>query len=415
MAVFLALLVGFLVTMYVTRVTIRPIKKLTVMCRKAAGGNFDQKIDSIPNNEVGELMEEFNRMSTQLAERIGRLSEERNKLVTIVSTMTDGIIITNAEGEVGLINPAAENIFQLHPGKAIGRPFIEISRDYELTLVLEQTLRTGKQQNKMIEGGQPKRLLRMVVTPLPYAERKGGLVVLQDLTELRRLETMRRDFVTNISHDLRTPLASAKALIETLQEGAIEDPIAARGFLEKANAEIDRLTQLVQELGELSRLEAGEATLQKELKDIEPLLRRVARRLQVQADRAGLELTVDVPEGLPEVWLDEERIEQVLVNILHNAIKFTPPGGRIILSTQSDGKMLSVSVTDTGIGISAKDLPRIFERFYKADKARSEEGIGLGLAIAKHIVQAHGGDIRAESTEGKGSTFTFSLPVLTKP
>lgn len=410
-AVSLTLLASFLVTIYVTRAVIHPVRKLTELCRQAAGGKFDQKIETLPNNEVGELIEEFNRMSAQIAEKITLLSKERNELVAIISTMSDGIIITDVNGRVELVNPAAERIFQLHPGKAVGRSFIELARDYELSQTLEQTLKTGKQQTRMIELGQPKQLLRMVVTPLPDAERKGGLVVLQDLTELRRLETMRREFVTNVSHELRTPLASAKALIETLQEGAIADPIAAKSFLEKAQVEINRLTQLVQELGDLSRLEAGGAALEKELQSIEPVLRRIVRRLQVQADRAGIELTMDIPATLPEIWIDEERIEQVMVNLLHNAVKFTPPGGKVVVSARSDGKMLLVSVTDTGVGISAEDLPRVFERFYKADKSRSEEGIGLGLAIAKHIVQAHGGDIQVESTEGRGSIFTFTLPL----
>jgi two-component system phosphate regulon sensor histidine kinase PhoR len=236
------------------------------------------------------------------------------------------------------------------------------------------------------------------------------VVLLQDLTELRRLERARRDFVANISHELRTPLASLKALSETLQEGAIEDPAVAKDFLEKINAETDRLAQMVNELSELSRIESGEVPLSIEPIFLAEAVKRVVERLKAQADRAGLSLVVDIPSDLPEALADRERIEQVLVNLIHNAIKFTPPGGQINIAAKAEGDDIQVSVADTGVGIPADDLPRIFERFYKADKARAGGGTGLGLAIAKHIVEAHGGRIWAESIEGRGSTFTFTLP-----
>jgi two-component system phosphate regulon sensor histidine kinase PhoR len=225
---------------------------------------------------------------------------------------------------------------------------------------------------------------------------------------------VRQDFISNISHELRTPIASVKAIAETLNEGAIEDPSVAKDFLNKINAETDRLAQMVQELSELSRIESGEAPLQKRLFSIADAVEHAVDRLRPQADRAGLYTETNFVPNLPKVLADEDRIEQVLVNIIHNAIKFTPSGGKIVISTKRDNNNIMVSVTDTGIGIPADDLPRIFERFYKADKSRSGGGTGLGLAIARRIVEAHGGKIWAESVQGKGATFTFTLPVAQK-
>jgi two-component system phosphate regulon sensor histidine kinase PhoR len=252
----------------------------------------------------------------------------------------------------------------------------------------------------------------VIATPLPNGNEY--LVRIQDLTELRRLQMVRQDFISNISHELRTPIASVKAIAETLNEGASADPSVAKDFLNKINAEADRLAQMVQELSELSRIESGEAPLQKRLFNISDAIVRAVDRLRPQVDRAGLHIQTDFAANLPKVLADEDRIEQVLVNIIHNAIKFTQASGKINISAKRDNNNIMVSISDTGIGIPADDLPRIFERFYKADKSRSGGGTGLGLAIAKRIVEAHGGKIWAESIEGKGATFTFTLSAAQK-
>jgi two-component system phosphate regulon sensor histidine kinase PhoR len=222
---------------------------------------------------------------------------------------------------------------------------------------------------------------------------------------------MRREFIGNISHELRTPLASIKALAESLQDGAIEDPELSRDFLSKMNAEIDKLTQMIQELGELSRIESGEAPLRRESMELAEIIKQAVERLRAQSDRAGLSIVLNIPDKLPQFCIDRERIEQVLINLIHNAIKFTTPGGSVTISARQEGQDVVVSVSDTGVGIPADDLPRIFERFYKSDKSRSGGGTGLGLAIAKHIIEAHGGRIWAESVEGKGYTLHFTLPL----
>jgi two-component system phosphate regulon sensor histidine kinase PhoR len=236
------------------------------------------------------------------------------------------------------------------------------------------------------------------------------LLVFQDLTRIRKLETVRRDFVSNVSHELRTPLASVKALAETLHEGALEDPPAARRFLQQMESEIDNITQLVHELLELSRIESGRVPLER--RSINPceFLKRGIERMQMQAERAGLSLRLECTEQLPEVNADPERIQQVLVNLIHNAVKFTRPGGEIVVTATPRDHDVIVAVRDTGVGIAPEELTRIFERFYKADRSRSGGGTGLGLSIARHLVEAHGGRIWAESELDKGSVFYFTLP-----
>ncbi len=231
------------------------------------------------------------------------------------------------------------------------------------------------------------------------------------MTRQRQIETMRRDFISNVSHELRTPLAALKALTETLQGGALEDPPAAHRFLEQMETEVDSLSLMVSELLELSRIESGRVPLT--LAPTRPIdiVTPAFERLYLQAERAGLTLTLECPEELPPVMADATRVQQVVVNLLHNAIKFTPSGGNVTVRAMQQDRAVRFSVSDTGIGITAEDLSRIFERFYKVDRSRATSGTGLGLAIARHLVEAHGGRIWVESEVGKGSTFYFSIPL----
>jgi two-component system phosphate regulon sensor histidine kinase PhoR len=224
------------------------------------------------------------------------------------------------------------------------------------------------------------------------------------------LETVRRDFISNISHELRTPLASLKALTETLRDGALEDSKAAARFLGRIETEVDALTQMATELLELSRIESGQVPLELKAVPAAALLLSAVERMRAQAERAGITILIDNAEDMTVLRADPTRLEQVLVNLIHNAIKFTRPGGEVILATENEADFVRFSVRDSGAGIPAEDLERIFERFYKADRARSGGGTGLGLSISRHLVEAHGGRIWAESTEGQGSTFYFTIP-----
>jgi two-component system phosphate regulon sensor histidine kinase PhoR len=404
-----AAIIAILLAFQILRVTTQPIKRLTELSQKMAKGEFDQEIQITSEDEVGELARAFNQMTARLKETVALITNERDRMATILSTMGDAIFIVDSDSRITTMNKAAERIFQISEEKAKGRTFIEVVRDHELNKVLQSCQSTKKQQTSFVELKPKKQFLGIASTPL--SKEANCLILIQDLTELRRLETVRQDFISNISHELRTPIASVKALAETLSEGAIEDPSIAKDFLNRINAEADKLAQMVQELGDLSRIESGESPLVKKPLNIAQPIEHAIERLRTQAERSGLVLETNIPSGLPQVLADESRVEQVLVNIIHNAIKFTPAGGRIKVSAEVKENNLVVSVADTGIGIPADDLPRIFERFYKADKSRASGGTGLGLAIAKHIVEAHGGRIWAESVEGKGSTFKFALPL----
>ena len=405
----IATAIAALLAFQISRITTEPVKQITQASKRLAEGQLGQQIQVTSKDEFGDLAKAFNQMSARLKEMVALISAERDRMGVILSNMDDGIFVVDNESRVTLINPAAERMLRLSKGEVQGRTFVEVVRDYELYQILQNCSRTREQQTGSVEVGPRKQFLGVIATPL---EDKGGcLLLLQDLTEMRRLEKVRRDFVSNISHELRTPIAALKALAETLHDGAIDDPSVAKDFLGKIGAEVDRLNQMVQELGELSRIESGEAPLQKILLDVAEEIQQVAGRLKAQANRGQLSLNIDIPHTLPQAFADKDRVEQVLVNLIHNAIKFTPPGGSITISAKADDGNILVSVADTGVGIPADDLPRIFERFYKADKARAGGGTGLGLAIAKHVVEAHNGKVWAESIEGKGSTFHFTLPL----
>ncbi|MGD1118871.1 MAG: ATP-binding protein [Dehalococcoidales bacterium] len=343
----------------------------------------------------------FETMATDLA-------GEKERVAAILSTIDAGIILLDNERLVTMTNKTAEKLFKVNGVSGVGKPFIALVRDHEMDALVQRCLETKEPQRNTVQVEGGKQYFDLTAAPLS----NGGLVLVQDLTKVRRLEKVRQDFIANISHELRTPIASLKALVETLQNGAINDQKIAEDFLQRMQVETDKLTQMVAELGELSRIESGELALKLGPVDMSRLIKHVAERLKTQAQRAQLNLKLDLSPGLPRIMGDENRIEQVLVNLVHNAIKFTPQNGKITISSKVESDNLLVKITDTGIGIPADDLPRIFERFYKVDRARSGGGTGLGLSIAKHIVQAHGGNIQVESEEGKGSSFTFTLPIV---
>ena len=409
-AVALAALLAILATFFITRRLTRPIRQVTQAAVKIADGDFDQQITVNSHDELGSLGRAFNRMSSHVKETMSNLSSEKNKLDTILSALTDGIIMTDSRGQIMLANPAAETLFNFKSTGMIGKHVIEATLNYEIDQALKDCLASQQRQNILIDIKGSK-FLRVIVVPFKAEQITGAILLLQDLTELRSLQTMRREFVGNISHELRTPLSSIKALVETLQDGAIDDKTVAADFLEKVNAEVDSMTQMINELIELSRIETGKSNFKFEPVNLNLFIQETVNRFLPQAERKQIALLTELEPNLPEVKMDRERIQQALNNMLHNAIKFTPQNGRIEVRTDYKDDSAVVQVTDTGIGISAEDLPHIFERFFKADKSRSTQGSGLGLAIAKHIIQAHKGQIWVQSQEGKRSTFGFSLPI----
>jgi len=411
LAVIIMSLAGIiLIALFVHDLSLKPISTLTIAARQMSMGNFTNLAFPENSQELAELSDALQTMANELGAQIDALTSERAKLSAVLNQMTDGVIIVDADGHVQLLNPAAERLFEISETAALDRSIVEVMRYHQL-VDLWRKAKSGERESITLEIGPQHLFLQVVATPLKTALPGSTMILLQDLTQLRRLETVRRDFISNVSHELRTPLASLKALAETLQEGALEDPPAARRFIIRMETEIDNLTQLVNELLELSRIESGKVPLSFHRITPYDLLLPATERMSLQVERAGLELILDCQDDLPAVFADPDRITQVLINLIHNAVKFTPPGGKITVSAYRDKDHIVFFVRDTGVGIAGKDLRRIFERFYKADRARAGGGTGLGLSIARHMIESHGGNIWAESEEQVGSTFNFTLPV----
>ena len=361
----------------------------------------------ITGREPGERIEataQLRAAATEAQTTRSAIEAERDRLRTLLAELGDAIVFADRDEVVQLANRSAVRMFG---GELVGRRLVEVVRDHE-TLEAIDGARRGRESAAQVERGGGRRVLRVSAKPLGGGE---ILLAIQDLSSIRRLETQRRDFVANVSHELRTPLASLRAMVETLQDGAIGDRAAALDFLARIHQEVDGLSQLVNELLALSRIESGEERLDTPAVPPRLLLERCAERMAPLAERAGVTLALEPAHELPAVRADPEQIGRVLTNLVHNALRFTPAGGTVTLGATADDGQVGLWVRDTGVGIDPDDLERVFERFYKADRARATGGTGLGLAIAKHIVQAHGGSIAAASDgPGRGSTFIFTLP-----
>ncbi len=404
-------IMAVLATWLIARTTTRPIRELTKASKRIAAGQLGQKINIAAKDEIGQLAQAFNEMSANLNTTVDTISTEKTKLANILASMADGVIMTDVDGNIALANREAGVLFDFKEESVNDKPIIEVVHDHEVDEILKLCLKTGKEQSTQFESGINRRFLRVIAVPINKQDRLSGvLVLLQDLTELRNLQTMRRELVGNISHELRTPIAGIKAMVETLRDGAVNDKKAAADFLARIESEVERLSQIVAELTQLSRIETGQVELKIEPVNLNALINGVIAEMSPLAERQQITLLKELSPDLPSVRADKDRIRQTIINLVHNAIKFNKPGGTVTVSTSYNNNLVTVSVADTGIGISKDDLPHVFERFYKADKARASGGSGLGLAIAKHTIQAHSGDIHVQSEEGKSSTFTFNLP-----
>ena len=364
-------------------------------------------------NRIENLSNAIASLQTAFNFQLSTLNSENARLSTVLEQLTDGVIIVDANGLIQFANPAAQKLFEI--SNAPGHSVIEVVRNHQLVDAWRRCQQTNEMQSESVELPARHQFLQIIAIPDTHAS--GSLLLVQDLTRVRRLETVRRDFISNVSHELRTPLASLKALTETLQSGALADPDAGPRFLGRISTEVDALTQMAQELLDLSRIESGQVELILAPLAPKSLVTSAADRMRMQAERAGLKLSIKCEDGLPNIRADKSRLEQVLVNLIHNAVKFTKPGGEISVETEPAnggtlyGDGIRFAVRDSGVGIPAQSLSRIFERFYRVDKSRTGSGTGLGLSISKHIIEAHGGKIWAESNEGRGSVFYFVIPV----
>ena len=411
LAVILTIILTGFATWLIVRITTRRIREVTRASREIAAGDFKQDIQIRSRDEAGELGKAFNEMTGNIRKLVESISTEQSKLETVLSNMADGVIVTDKEGNISLANHAAEKLFGFRAEAIISKTVIEVTHDHEIDNLAKRCLARGEQLNSQIELTSAGKYLRVIAIPITGKVLSGCLLLLQDLTEMRNLQTMRQELVGNISHDLRTPLAGIKIMVETLREGAIDDKKASIDFLTRIENEVDRLTQMVSELTELSRIEAGSVELKKEAVNLNELVDEAIIQLSPLANKQNITLNTVLSDSLPSVKVDRDRISQTITNLIHNAIKFNRTSGNVTIITSSDDKAITVKVIDTGIGIPKANLPHVFERFYKADKSRANSGSGLGLAIAKHTIEAHGGIIWAQSEAGKGSTFSFTIPI----
>ena len=406
-----AILLAVAASWFISGRIARPLDKLRHQALAVAGGDFTSRVEPDGTQEIGDLGRAFNAMTAELQAQVATIERTGTRLEAVMAGLADGVILTDVQGKVIRLNRAAERMLETDEAAATGRPFVQVVRDHDLAGQLREALEGQNQLPVTIEHGLDRMILQATAQIVTGSQERLGLVVLRDVTRLRQLELVRREFVANVSHELRTPLTSIRALTETLEAGAVDDREMTADFLARILGEVDRLTALVEDLLDMARLEAGRAPLEIAMVDPGELVQRGADRLRPQVERARLRLAVKLGEHLVPVPADRTRIEQVLLNLIHNAIKFTPAGGAITIGVERDGDVIATTVSDTGVGIPESEQARLFERFYKSDKARHSTGTGLGLAIAKHIVQLHGGEISVESHPGSGARFRFTLPI----
>ncbi len=360
--------------------------------------------------EIQKLLVEIIRYQNPDDEMRENSVDEQKIFYALLENIKDGILITDEEGKVILVNSATRQLFDIGNGDVLGTSLAKVLRNYKVNELWQQCRSSRQQESATIEVSQTKAVINCLAAPL-YPDKPGSILLLfQDITRVHQLEIVRRDFVSNVSHELRTPLASIKLITETLESGAVHDAPIAKRFLKQMDSEVDNLTQIVEELLELSRIESGQVPLERQWIKPEDLITIAGDRMVMQADRAGLDFSYGCDSSLPSVFVDSHRLGQVLVNLIHNAIKFTPPGGYIETSAFKERNNIIFFVKDNGIGIPARDLERIFERFYKSDRSRTQRGTGLGLSISKHLVEKHGGKIWVESSRSSGSVFKFAIP-----
>ena len=413
----LAFAVVLAVGLFLSRRVTRPVTEMQSIARWMAEGDFAQRVPISGTDEIAELGRTLNLMAERLSDKIQDLEGERTKVAAILDSMVEGVIAIGQRGRIVLMNHAARRIFDLGWEPVEGRPLLEIVRHKEILDLVAGGKRLDVEgaRRREIEIGPPvDRILDAHASAIALAPSgQGILLVLHDVTELRRLERVRTEFVANVSHELRTPLTSIRGYLETLLDGALEEPANARRFLEIAHTHAERLSRLVDDLLQLSDIETGKLVLKPTLLSLHEVAAEVVAFFEKQAARKSLSLVNNVPHDI-RLQADWDRLTQIFVNLVDNAVKYTPEKGEITLGAEYGvNGFVHVWVADTGIGIPSTDLPRITERFYRVDRARSRElgGTGLGLAIVKHLVQAHGGELWLQSELGKGTTVNFSLPL----
>ena len=409
-ALVIGLLISLLLSFLLSKTMVGPIEKLTAGAEKVAAGDFESRLPVESTDEIGVLTGTFNEMASVLQQTLAAVENERTKLDTLFLHMTDGVVAFDHTGKLIHRNPAAVTM--------LGRSLGEDSRYDQLfgsLYPMEQILALRRPDYAEAQQVVGDRMLELYLAPFSSDQEKGGvLIVLHDVTEQHRNEERRKEFVANVSHELRTPLTNVRSYAETLRSAGGDIPQEMENsFLDIIISETDRMTHIVQDLLTLSRLDAGNTEMRFAPFSFRESVENVCRANAMEARRHGHSLTCTLAEDMPEISGDRQRLEQVVTNILGNAIKYTPDGGHIAVTGGGSGRSVWVEVADDGIGIPEKDRDRIFDRFYRVDKARSREsgGTGLGLSIAKEIVERHHGSLRLVPREGRGTTIRLVLPI----
>lgn len=406
------LIVATLIGAWLARRIYRPLNNIVTTANSIAAGDFSHKLPVTSKDEIGVLTTAVNSMSDELQRRFSEINEKSTILNTILSNINDGIIAVDKESKVVYINNAVGKLFDFDIASASGKYIWEIIRNDRLIQfskgAISQPIESLPRSENISLISRQLRVYCASVKGLPDIY----LIVIYDITEQNRFEQLRKDFVANVSHELRTPLTIISGYADALKEGAINDKSRADEFLSIIDKNARQLTNLVEDLLDLSRLESQAGIARIKPGNLKKTIERVIENLQPAIDQKQHTLTTDIPKNLPDISYDPDLLEKAITNLLDNAIKYTPAKGRIEIRVKSDSAKAQIEVADNGIGIPPEDMPRIFERFYRVDKSRSREmgGTGLGLAIAKHIVQLHSGEITVQSKAGAGTTFTIILP-----
>lgn len=390
-----------------------PIKEVTSQAEKLAKGDFGQIITVKSDDEVGKLTEMFNYLTVRLKSTLDEMYNEKSKIETILTYMTDGIVAVGMDGMILHANPAAFKVFKIKAEDVEGKSFNEITDMLGLNFKLKDLFHDEEEKSNLLNISDL--VIRVNVVPFKNEryETAGAIIVLQDVTEQENLDRMRKEFVANVSHELRTPLTTIKSYAETLLSGALEEKDMAMKFLGVIDSEFDRMTRLVKDLLMLSRLDYDKAQWNMKEIDISKVVSDCVDKMDIAAKQKSQSITLGIMDDMPIIIGDKDRIEQVIINIISNSIKYTPENGKINVKLSKDGEYISIKVIDNGIGIPKEDTIRLFERFYRVDKARSRVlgGTGLGLSIAKQIVEAHKGSISLKSVYGEGTVVTIKLPL----
>jgi two-component system, OmpR family, phosphate regulon sensor histidine kinase PhoR len=413
-----ALAVALGIGLFVAGRVTRPVVEMEAIARRMSEGDFTAHAPTRSPDEIGRLGRALNVMSASLRGKIEDLEHERMRISAMLDGMVEGVVAVDAHDQIVAMNEPARALFALGFGRGEGKPLLEVIRNADLHALLGETRRAeghaGARREFRVPGAPP-RAVQANAVPIDLGGGDVGvIVVFHDVTELRRLETVRTEFVANVSHELRTPLTAIHGYLETLLGGGLDEPADARRFLEIVFRHTERLGRLLDDLGDLSDIELGRVHLQLGPVAVGDVVESVLAIMRARAGTRGVTLTSELPSDLPEVTADHDRLEQILINLVDNAVKYTDAGGRVTVSARRRDGVVEIAVADTGVGIPPADLPRITERFYRVDRARSRElgGTGLGLAIVKHLVIAHGGELTIESQPGRGTTVRVSMPVV---